>query len=362
MIPVVRAFVSLPAGIAQACRWALHRLLADRHGALGRRLALAGEALGSDWKSVRKAFEWVDYVVSLLVMVGIVYVVVRRRRERRRPADRCGGLSAPLPLRQAVALGLLQGPTELLPVSSSAHTALLPWLAGWSYGELDDELRKGFEVALHGRHGGRSGTAGRPRARRRHDHDAADTPRRAAAGAPTPALAGLVLGRRIERGLGEPLWIALALAGGSAAMVAAELRGQRAGGGRGFDEAGNADGLALGLAQAVALIPGVSRSGASIGGRALAGVRPRGCPPAVVDGGAAGDRGRLAAAGAAPPAGGSGGIAAASMAAGAGPPSLSTLAAGSLLRTRLRDCPPVPFALYRGALAGWVVLRANARR
>ena len=56
----------------------------------------------------------------------------------------------PLPLRQAVALGLLQGPTELLPVSSSAHTALLPWLAGWSYGELDDELRKGFEVALHG--------------------------------------------------------------------------------------------------------------------------------------------------------------------------------------------------------------------
>jgi len=53
------------------------------------------------------------------------------------------------PLRHAVALGLLQGPTELLPVSSSAHTTLVPWLAGWSYAELDGERRKAFELALH---------------------------------------------------------------------------------------------------------------------------------------------------------------------------------------------------------------------
>ena len=48
-----------------------------------------------------------------------------------------------------MALGVLQGPTELLPVSSSGHTTLVPWLAGWSYAELDPELRKAFEVALH---------------------------------------------------------------------------------------------------------------------------------------------------------------------------------------------------------------------
>ena len=54
-----------------------------------------------------------------------------------------------LAVRHAVALGLLQGPTELLPVSSSAHTALVPWLSGWDYGELEDELRTSFEVALH---------------------------------------------------------------------------------------------------------------------------------------------------------------------------------------------------------------------
>ncbi|MEA2471758.1 MAG: undecaprenyl-diphosphatase, partial [Thermoleophilaceae bacterium] len=54
-----------------------------------------------------------------------------------------------LPLRQAVGLGLMQGPAELLPVSSSGHLVLVPALLGWSYVELDDELRKSFEVALH---------------------------------------------------------------------------------------------------------------------------------------------------------------------------------------------------------------------
>ena len=52
--------------------------------------------------------------------------------------------------RHALALGLLQGPAELLPVSSSAHTILVPVLARWPYGELPATLRKSFEVALHG--------------------------------------------------------------------------------------------------------------------------------------------------------------------------------------------------------------------
>ena len=56
---------------------------------------------------------------------------------------------AELPLGQALALGVLHGPAELLPVSSSGHVELVPWLLGWSYAELDGELRKAFEVALH---------------------------------------------------------------------------------------------------------------------------------------------------------------------------------------------------------------------
>ena len=54
-----------------------------------------------------------------------------------------------LTLAQAAALGTLQGPAELLPVSSSGHLVLVPALLGWRYGELDAELRKSFEVALH---------------------------------------------------------------------------------------------------------------------------------------------------------------------------------------------------------------------
>ncbi len=69
---------------------------------------------------------------------------------RRRVIARAGvGSDGRISLGQAAALGVLQGPTELLPVSSSAHTTLVPWLAGWSYPELDPELRKSFEVALH---------------------------------------------------------------------------------------------------------------------------------------------------------------------------------------------------------------------
>ncbi|HEX8715066.1 MAG TPA: undecaprenyl-diphosphate phosphatase, partial [Solirubrobacteraceae bacterium] len=56
---------------------------------------------------------------------------------------------ARLRLSEALALGLAQGPTELLPVSSSAHTTLIPLLLGWRYAELDAEPRKSFELALH---------------------------------------------------------------------------------------------------------------------------------------------------------------------------------------------------------------------
>src|SRR4029078_7960299 len=50
---------------------------------------------------------------------------------------------------ETIALGLLQGPAELLPISSSAHVALGPCLLRWSHSELSGEVRKEVEVALH---------------------------------------------------------------------------------------------------------------------------------------------------------------------------------------------------------------------
>ena len=52
-------------------------------------------------------------------------------------------------LTETVALGLLQGPAELLPISSSAHVELLPWLLGWEHARLPGDRRKEVEVALH---------------------------------------------------------------------------------------------------------------------------------------------------------------------------------------------------------------------
>ncbi len=83
VIPVVRAFVSLPAGVARMPlgRFTLFSLIGTFPWVLG--LALAGHALGGDWTSVRKGFEYVDYVVVALIVAGIVYALARRRRARR---------------------------------------------------------------------------------------------------------------------------------------------------------------------------------------------------------------------------------------------------------------------------------------
>ncbi len=173
-------------------------------------------------------------------------------------------LRAPARLRprHALALALAQGPTELLPVSSSAHTTLIPLLLGWPYGELDAELRKSFELALHAGAG-----AALALDMRRELIDAAreiDARRVGviALSLAPAALVGLVLRPLIERRLGGLRSIAAGLLLGALAMGAADTAAADAA--RSQDDARALDGLALGVAQAVALVPGVSRYGATL--------------------------------------------------------------------------------------------------
>ena len=179
-----------------------------------------------------------------------------------------------LPLRRAVVLGLIQGPAELLPISSSAHINLVPWLRGWDYADLDPELRKSFEVALH------AGTAVAlligQRELLREELRSLDG--RAvwvlALSFMPAAVVGYRLERPIERHLGGPGSIAAGLILGAFAMALADRHacrdaarppgGDPASLGRGRGEAGPADGLALGIAQSLALVPGVSRNGATL--------------------------------------------------------------------------------------------------
>lgn len=193
----------------------------------------------------------------------------RQRSSLHRICERRPAQGRRLSLWEAAALGVLQGPTELLPVSSSGHTALIPWLAGWPYAELEPELRKSFEVALHTGAGAalafdmRGELIGAARALDR---------RRAAVIALSlalPAIVGYALEQPIERRLGGARSIAAGLIAGAVAMAMADARpgrgeGLSARGTRREADAGPRDGLALGLAQAVALIPGVSRNGATL--------------------------------------------------------------------------------------------------
>jgi membrane protein DedA with SNARE-associated domain len=82
MLPIIRTFISLPAGVARMpfLRFTVLTLLGCIPWVLG--LALAGEAVGHEWESVRKGFEYVDYAVVALVVVAIVYAIFRRRRGR----------------------------------------------------------------------------------------------------------------------------------------------------------------------------------------------------------------------------------------------------------------------------------------
>jgi undecaprenyl-diphosphatase len=152
---------------------------------------------------------------------------------------------------EALALGLLHGPAELVPVSSSGHVAAVPWLLRWDVAGWDGARRKELEVALH------AGTAtallavlrpGRVR------------PLLQAAAFAPPAAVGYLFERRIEQRLGTPPTLAGGLLIGAAALELADRRE----GSRDDRDAGIVDGLVLGLAQTAALMPGVSRSGATL--------------------------------------------------------------------------------------------------
>jgi len=182
----------------------------------------------------------------------------------------------------ALLLGLVQGATEFLPISSSAHLYAIPYLFG-----LSDPLLSSlaFGAVIH------LGTLAAVLVALRRDiarliwvvvrtvtslgrdrGESADQRLILAiiVGTIPAVLLGLVAGDLLESAVRTPLVVAGAVTSGALLLWFAERAGTRE---RPLQSVGVIDGLMVGLAQALALIPGISRSGATISGGLLLGFR-----------------------------------------------------------------------------------------
>jgi undecaprenyl-diphosphatase len=179
---------------------------------------------------------------------------------------------------EALLLGVVQGLTEFLPISSSGHLILVPWLLDIRYLEEHPDFNKSFDVALH------VGTliavivyfrkdlaafirAGIASARKRKIETTNERLAWLIVLATIPAaLIGAAGEGFIEDELGHPWQIAILLVVFALLLAAADRLPER----RDMNGLGWRSALGIGFAQSLALAPGVSRSGVTItAGRAL---------------------------------------------------------------------------------------------
>ena len=183
----------------------------------------------------------------------------------------------PLPILHAIILGITQGLSEFLPISSSGHLILVPWLFGWDDFAGQASLQKTFDVALH------LGTligalayfrvdivryvkAGlSPSQKGTSDHRLAWL---LLASTVPAGLTGALFSDVIERRTGDVRLIALMLIAFGLLLGWADRRPGR----RTLDELKTRDVVLMGVGQAIALQPGVSRSGVTMSAGRMAGL------------------------------------------------------------------------------------------
>ena len=200
-------------------------------------------------------------VAGLLFAVAVVLAALR-------VGERAGRLSD----WQALVLGVTQGASELLPISSSGHLILVPWLANWHYLEEHPVFNKTFDVSLH------LGTlvavvvyfwsdvvrytlAWLRSVRARAIRDSDERLAWAIAIATVPAaLVGALGENTIDEHLGQPWQIAFFLAFFAVLLWVADRSIQRGN----LAQLRLPTAVAVGLSQVLALMPGVSRSGITI--------------------------------------------------------------------------------------------------
>jgi undecaprenyl-diphosphatase len=173
---------------------------------------------------------------------------------------------------EALLLGIVQGLTEFLPISSSGHLILVPWLQDYTFLQQHDSFNRTFDVALH------VGTLAAVITYFRaelatlvvaffaslHRRRIETTDQRLAwvlvVGTIPAVIVGGLAGSYIDDHLAEPWLIGILLIVFGLVLYAADRRPQS----RGVGDVTLREGVWIGVAQALALVPGVSRSGVTI--------------------------------------------------------------------------------------------------
>ncbi len=173
---------------------------------------------------------------------------------------------------QAIVLGIVQGLTEFIPVSSSAHLVLVPWLLGWTFDKqtafvFGVLVQWGTLVAVFAYFWSdvwliaRAVLGGLARGEPFGSFEARLGWWVVLATIPA-AVFGLLLKDRVEEAFSAPVVAASLLLVTAAILFAAERFGKRL---RALRQFGTGDAWIIGFAQVLALFPGISRSGATIG-------------------------------------------------------------------------------------------------
>jgi undecaprenyl-diphosphatase len=186
---------------------------------------------------------------------------------------------AAVDLFEAILLGVVQGATEFIPVSSSGHLVIVPWLAGWQKPSLlfDTVLHWGTLLSIllvFWRDFWLIGVATLQSLWRR---SLADVHARLGwfivFGSVPAAVLGLLLKDYVEQLFHSPLSVGFFLFVTAALLVGSEQLAARQKGGQDLPALKAGGALSIGLAQAIALAPGISRSGSTIAVGLVVGLR-----------------------------------------------------------------------------------------